>query len=582
MSAILPINYFNSFLIKRVGFPTNSPNGSYVNTWPGIFYNPVGYGTYPINAAQSQVEVQGRNYYIEEARIRGGYNNVSVNFGIKAYVDEEIIDQQHRFNTLIYSGIYNSRTGFNATNVFSVGESITKSVDPSYGSIQKLYQSDTNLTILQENKSSYALVDKDALYTAEGSSSLTSTNLVIGQIVPFNGTFGISKNPQSFATFGFRRYFTDVHRGSVMRLSNDGLTEISNYGMTDYFRDMSSRISDDLDFFRVEAFVSTSGSNATIKIPTEDAENLDIGMRLILNNVSTNVYVTNINFVTGSTITTIDLTSTVSTASGDTVVFVKPVIDKVIGGWDNHNRMYTVSYQKALTAPIGSGTRGTVALDFTVGTGNTNTLIFDEKVNGWTSFYSYRPTSVFSLKGDFYSTNTSGIWKHYSNTSDNNNRGVFYNIPYASSLEFVINNNPSVKKVFQTVSYEGDNGYQVSYFKSDIQRVDADLDGSYPPTYAAGNSYQDTTPLVYSYDQGFYTDALTGQPKRAGFTRKENLYTSNLINNSTARPDEILFGESMSGIKGYFATVKISTDNYTDVGGLKELWSVGSKFVQSS
>ena len=45
---------------------------------------------------------------------------------------------------------------------------------------------------------------------------------------------------------------------------------------------------------------------------------------------------------------------------------------------------------------------------------------------------------------------------------------------------------------------------------------------------------------------------------------------------------KIIFGSDVSGIKGYFATVKISTDNYTNVGGLKELWSVGTKFVQSS
>jgi hypothetical protein len=57
---------------------------------------------------------------------------------------------------------------------------------------------------------------------------------------------------------------------------------------------------------------------------------------------------------------------------------------------------------------------------------------------------------------------------------------------------------------------------------------------------------------------------------------------ANLINNSIVRPEEIIFGSDISGIKGYFATVKISTDNYTDVGGLKELWSVGTKFVQSS
>ena len=38
----------------------------------------------------------------------------------------------------------------------------------------------------------------------------------------------------------------------------------------------------------------------------------------------------------------------------------------------------------------------------------------------------------------------------------------------------------------------------------------------------------------------------------------------------------------MSGIKGYFATVKISTDTVTDVGGLKELFAASTNFVPSS
>ena len=163
-----------------------------------------------------------------------------------------------------------------------------------------------------------------------------------------------------------------------------------------------------------------------------------------------------------------------------------------------------------------------------------------------------------------------------------NNRGVFYNNANESSVVFVINSNPSIKKVFQTVNYEGDNGFQISYFRSDVQRVDPDLPLTSPPSYVDNNQYQDITPTVYSYDQGLYTDTITGQPKRAGFDRKENLYVANLINNSSVRPNEVIFGNSISGIKGYFATVKISTDNYTNVGGLKELWSVGSKFVQSS
>ena len=102
-----------------------------------------------------------------------------------------------------------------------------------------------------------------------------------------------------------------------------------------------------------------------------------------------------------------------------------------------------------------------------------------------------------------------------------------------------------------------------------------------PPIYTNSNAYQDTTTVVKSYDEGYYTD-LEGYPKRAGFDRKENLYVANLINNSAQRPDGILYGSQMSGIKAYFATVTIQTDSSTDVGGLKEIWSVGSTFVKSS
>jgi len=37
----------------------------------------------------------------------------------------------------------------------------------------------------------------------------------------------------------------------------------------------------------------------------------------------------------------------------------------------------------------------------------------------------------------------------------------------------------------------------------------------------------------------------------------------------------------MTGIKGYFATVKISTDNTTDIGGAKELWAASTEYVGS-
>jgi len=57
---------------------------------------------------------------------------------------------------------------------------------------------------------------------------------------------------------------------------------------------------------------------------------------------------------------------------------------------------------------------------------------------------------------------------------------------------------------------------------------------------------------------------------------------TNLTNNSIAAAGEVLFGSAMTGIKGYFATVTMSTDSVTDVGGMKELFAASSNYVESS
>ena len=64
----------------------------------------------------------------------------------------------------------------------------------------------------------------------------------------------------------------------------------------------------------------------------------------------------------------------------------------------------------------------------------------------------------------------------------------------------------------------------------------------------------------------------------AGFDRKENKYVANLINNTPANPGEIIFNQDISGIKGFYATVKMSTDLTTQLGGEKTLFSVESAY----
>ena len=190
----------------------------------------------------TQLELNWFNCYsfgngVESDRINDDFNAQIIGKGVKANAEiDEPYEQEHRGAGLIFSGLYNSRSGVNNLNQFIIAQNITKDLNPVYGTIQKLHARDTNLTVLMEDKVFSVLADKDALYNADGNTNVTSTNKVLGQAMPYAGEFGISKNPESFASFGFRAYFTDKARGSVIRLSRDGITEINDKGMSRYFQ----------------------------------------------------------------------------------------------------------------------------------------------------------------------------------------------------------------------------------------------------------------------------------------------------------------------------------------------------------
>jgi len=451
MPVTLEISYFNSFYVKKL---QNSDPGSVIVAVGNPNTNP----QWPGPTAD-----QDQDWYIEESRIRGGYNNTSVDFGVKAYIVEEQDKQTRRQNSLIYSGIFNSRTGINQ---------ITRSVDPVGGSIQKLFAEDTNLTIFQERKVNIALIDKDAVFTAEGQPITASSNLVIGQITPILGNWGISKNPESFAYYGFDKYFTDRSRNAVLKLAGNQIEEISNTGMTDFFRDQLAAI----------------GLSAT---------------------------------------------------------------GKAVGGYDIYNNNYVLSLHGSTYKFNDSDNSGY------------KTLAYDSRIQGWNGFFKYKPDQIFSLQGQYYTAFGSKIYKHYTNTDRNN----FYGTKEPSQIKFIFNPEPQTMKTFKTVSYEGSNGWEATSIISENT-------GATP----SGTNHADTGARIYSYDEGAYVE--NNIQYRAGFYRKQNNYQASIINNtSTPMAGEVVFGNSMTGIKAYYATVTLSTDATTDNGGLKQLFAVGSEYI---
>ena len=178
---------------------------------------------------------------VESNRVGDTYNKPFLLNGAKASttLDQKYEKEVKKYG-LIYSGLYNSTSGVNNLNQFIAAEKITKDINPIYGSIQKLHSrvtADGDLIALCEDRVLKILANRDAVFNADGNPQLLATENVLGQVLPYAGDYGISKNPESFASESYRLYFTDKIRGTVMRLSKDGLTPISSHGMKDWFRD---------------------------------------------------------------------------------------------------------------------------------------------------------------------------------------------------------------------------------------------------------------------------------------------------------------------------------------------------------
>ena len=176
---------------------------------------------------------------VESHQIQDKFNEkyVSLN-AIPTAVSEDDYKRIDRYADLTYSGVFQPNTNVNSLNEFNLSQANFKDdIEKRYGKIVKLYPNETDLLVIQEDKWSKVLYGKDLLFNSDTTTNLSRISEVLGQQVMYGGEYGISTHPESFDEYSFNNFCTDVNRGVVMRKNNaNGLSEISNYGMTDYFK----------------------------------------------------------------------------------------------------------------------------------------------------------------------------------------------------------------------------------------------------------------------------------------------------------------------------------------------------------
>jgi hypothetical protein len=146
-------------------------------------------------------------------------------------------DETRRRATLMYSEVIIPNTDINNLNRFYPDVNF-EDYNKSFGNIIHLHNEGDHLLMLQEDKVSKVYVDRSLTYDGSGNSTVLNTQQrVLSEAVPYSGVYGIQDH-RSFTSIGNRRYWLDMARGVAIRLSNNGIEEISRYGMRGWFSNM--------------------------------------------------------------------------------------------------------------------------------------------------------------------------------------------------------------------------------------------------------------------------------------------------------------------------------------------------------
>ena len=189
------------------------------------------------------------NWPISETRnFSDYYSSVFWDRGRLNVVDE---NQQQAFRptTVRYSQPIIFDTEINGLSAFL--NASFRDYDQRWGSIQRLYAENKRLIMFQELKVSQVLINENVLFDTDNTPAGTVGQqvTVLNNNTYYSGEFGIGTHPESFAVYGRAKYFTDAPRGAVLRLSQDGITKISDYKMHNFFTDNLKGVNDNLSTY---------------------------------------------------------------------------------------------------------------------------------------------------------------------------------------------------------------------------------------------------------------------------------------------------------------------------------------------
>ena len=134
--------------------------------------------------------------------------------------------------------------------------------------------------------------------------------------------------------------------------------------------------------------------------------------------------------------------------------------NKIIGSYDQNKECYNLTFD--------SGASFNANVDLK-SAGSSVTVTYKEDVKGWVSFKSFIPESGVSCANTYFTFREGKIWEH--NQNDNATRNDFYNNITQSFITAVLNEAPTTVKHFNTLNYDGTDGWSCDNIITDIEEA---------------------------------------------------------------------------------------------------------------
>ena len=397
-----------------------------------------------------------------------------------------------RIGSLTYSDPFNNENTTLGLSSFNMTKLNYKDLSYDYGSIRSLVPYNESMYVLHERRAGVIPVGRNIISSDTGE-ALVAANLVIGPPRYYAAEHGINNNPESVASYRGYVFFVDSIAAKVCRIGfESGLEVISEQLVDSFFESVfhsdlttatNRRYIGGVDRENTEYIISASplftstitindscgGNQSTGFANTNSASTLinptpvyddsltlfwdtdprtfncsqdefnTSGSGLLITDQQTNLPIVAISqsfsptYQAGALNSAIPVTVTSSSFNS----FIPATFDQNTG-----------------TLMLGNTAQSTGTITNTIETLPSFCIAYDIRANYWSTRYSYTPEQIVSLSDSLFTIKGGIIYEHNPTVA----RNTFYGTAAPSIVEVVANFNPSMVKVYEAISLEGNSG----------------------------------------------------------------------------------------------------------------------------